>query len=763
MKWSNAQEEFYKEVCMSGNNIILQAVAGSGKTTTLIESIIRLIACKTVRGKINLMAFNKAVNAESSERLRRKGIGPDKCNAISFNSYGHSLVKRNYPGVGFNEKKAETCIQAVLKGERDIGMALADFNAKKKLAGRCAMTKWDFNKCVRSVVSVIRDKGILLDEYVYELYYEFVSRNEAELLPDRLDFELSVELKKLIATYSLRAVKELDANKAEMDYADQVRFPVIYDLVKKRNSPKVVFLDECQDLNRYNLIMVERMIGCGTRVIAVGDRHQAIYAFRGASETCLDQLLLMSSGRPMNLDVSYRCPSQVVSYVRDRCPSSTITAWQRGGRVIEHSDLDESFFRHCRETPRLLALLGKDDVMSKKALARAKEKWLTKIRAKLVIEHHIQMVVSATNSALLRLYLELHRRDHPSTLNKSGLITSLKRMCQGFSEKNDWEKYIIELEKCLMDPPPKLSDTRLDKLKSLYIVITDLKCTSWTSLLLELTRMESSNERGVELHTVHSSKGLEADLVYVLDSFFPSTQQVNMEYVALTRSGHTLVTEFRPIKEVKDAVPRAKLKTNLAVVPKISLEIEHVPESQRGQNLRLLLKPEEWKLCKKFVRAASNCICEACSSRGPQWPVECHERWEYTYPNLLSVLKKELTKKWYKYAKEKGIQSQLKIAVEEGIPIQGKQVLIGFRALCPDCHAAVHYGFSILKGKEEIARTKLKAVNGWGDKELDLYLKKQLKVYHLNSNVDWEIDLSWLLKQPILLSNDTKKLISEFS
>jgi superfamily I DNA/RNA helicase len=763
MKWSNAQEEFYKEVCGTANNIVLQAVAGSGKTTTLIESIIRLIACKTVRGKINLMAFNKAVNAESSERLRRKGIGPDKCNCISFNSYGHSLVKRNYPGVGFNEKKAETCIRAVLKGERDIGMAIAELNANKKLAGKACMTNWDFNKCVKAVVSAIRDKGIMLDEYVYELYYDFVVRNETELLPDRINFELSTDLKKLIASYSLKIVKELDANKSEIDYADQVRFPVIYDLVKKRNSPKVVFLDECQDLNRYNLIMIERMIGCGTRMIAVGDRHQAIYAFRGASETCLDELLLMSGGRPMNLDVSYRCPSRVVSYVRNRCTRSTITAWQKGGCVIEHSEFDGSFLKHCRETPRLLALLGKDDVMSKKALARAKEKWLTKIRAKIVIEHDIQMVVSATNSALLRLYLELHRRNHPSTLNKSGLITSLKRMCHGFSQKNDWETYLIDLEKCLMDPPPKMSDTRFDILKSLYIVITDLKCESWSSLLLELTRMESSNERGVELHTVHSSKGLEANRVYVLDSFFPSSQQVNMEYVALTRSGHTLVTEFRPIKEVNDAVPRAKLKTDLTVVPKIGLEIELVPESQRGQNLRLLLKPEEWKLCKNFVRTASNCLCEICSSRGPKWPVECHERWEYTYPNLLPVLKKELTKKWYRYAKEKGVRSQLKIAVEEGIPIQGKQVLIGLRALCPDCHAAVHYGFSALKGKEEIARVKLKTVNGWNDKELDLYLKKQFNVYHLNSNVDWEIDLSWLLKQPIALSKSTKKIIRTFS
>lgn len=59
------------------------------------------------------------------------------------------------------------------------------------------------------------------------------------------------------------------------------------------------------------------------------------------------------------------------------------------------------------------------------------------------------------------------------------------------------------------------------------------------------------------------------------------------------------------------------------------LTIELVPETCWYSNVRSNVSPEEWERLKRIAFKRAGYWCEICGGRGPQWPVECHERWLY--------------------------------------------------------------------------------------------------------------------------------------
>jgi hypothetical protein len=61
--------------------------------------------------------------------------------------------------------------------------------------------------------------------------------------------------------------------------------------------------------------------------------------------------------------------------------------------------------------------------------------------------------------------------------------------------------------------------------------------------------------------------------------------------------------------------------------PRLSIEL--VPATSWFDNLRSLLPPAEWDALRKATSQAAGHRCEICGGRGPKWPVECHERWQY--------------------------------------------------------------------------------------------------------------------------------------
>jgi hypothetical protein len=79
--WSTYQQNIFTFVASGSGNAIVEAVAGSGKSTTIVE------AMKLAEGESIFLAFNKAI----ADELKRKGV-----NGRTFHSLVYGAVLRAF-------------------------------------------------------------------------------------------------------------------------------------------------------------------------------------------------------------------------------------------------------------------------------------------------------------------------------------------------------------------------------------------------------------------------------------------------------------------------------------------------------------------------------------------------------------------------------------------------------------------------------------------------------------------------------------------
>ncbi len=157
---------------------------------------------------------------------------------------------------------------------------------------------------------------------------------------------------------------------------------------------------------------------------------------------------------------------------------------------------------------------------------------------------------------------------------------------------------------------------------------------------------------------------------------------------------------------------------NTSQPPRLTVEL--VPRSCWFENVRSNVSAEQWNELKKRTSQKANRNCEVCGGRGPQWPVECHEIWQYNDINHI-------------------------------------QKLEGLTALCPSCHEVKHIGLTQLKGKEVEATAHLAIVNGWSYFTAEQYVEQAFEVWEQRSKYAWTLDISWLesLGVPLRRTDDS--------
>lgn len=142
------------------------------------------------------------------------------------------------------------------------------------------------------------------------------------------------------------------------------------------------------------------------------------------------------------------------------------------------------------------------------------------------------------------------------------------------------------------------------------------------------------------------------------------------------------------------------------------LQVELVPSTSWGNNLRALLTRSQWdKLRRATYKKAGN-RCEICGGKGRRHPVECHEIWSYD-------------------------------------EIDCVQKLEGLIALCPACHLCKHPGFAETIGKLPVVYKQLMKVNEISRQEARDILVEAMRLWHKRSKKPWSLDLSWLREHDI--------------
>lgn len=265
---------------------VVEAVAGSGKTTTLIEVSKELSTSNAL-----FLAFNKAIVEELSSKLGQ-GVTCKTINAI-----GHGALVSSLGRLNLDDWKYKNLARNIIG---DVGFKVMD--ARK----------------VESTISQIIS-------FAQSTLVDTQSNDELNLMCAKYDIEIPDDEPTLnVGDYyeMARLCMEQGIKMATDDriiaFNDQIWLPHVLGL-----SPikaEWVMVDEAQDLSRAKLELALKCRGTGGRIIFVGDRRQAIYAFAGASPEAFQSIIDRTGATVLPLSVCYRCPKSVVALAKEIVP-----------------------------------------------------------------------------------------------------------------------------------------------------------------------------------------------------------------------------------------------------------------------------------------------------------------------------------------------------------------------------------------------------------------------------------------------------------
>lgn len=297
MKPSVYQERIIDFVKSGRGNGAVNAVAGSGKTTSLVMAAEHIEAADAL-----FLAFNKAIATEMQTRL---GNGVE---ARTNHSLGYKVLARELGGrLDVKGNKYWKLAQAWTEGNvhpDDAWTVNAEIKRVAEMA-RLTLTPLDGPSLER--MAVMYDLDVDFPEHTYRA------------IPKVIDDGMT-----------------LAQNARQIDFADMIYIPVAKGW--KPDPHSWLLIDEAQDLNAAQRTFVLSALGSGGRVLTVGDPLQAIYGFAGADYAAWTNLVGELSAQELPLSICYRCPAEVLALARQIVPH--IETWDQHAPGVVREGVD---------------------------------------------------------------------------------------------------------------------------------------------------------------------------------------------------------------------------------------------------------------------------------------------------------------------------------------------------------------------------------------------------------------------------------------
>ncbi|MFD5444012.1 ATP-dependent helicase [Streptomyces tendae] len=254
--------------------LLVLAGPGTGKTTTLVESVAERIARGGDPERILVLTFSRKAAVELRDRMALR-IGAARApRATTFHSFGYALVRAHQDSDLFVEPlrllsgpEQDVTVRELLAGQVDLErLGLAHVRWPDEL--RACLTTRGFADEVRAVLARSRELGLGPD--ALGAFARRIGR------PDW----------RAAALFLAEYLDVLDLQ-GVLDYAELVHRAV---LLARR--PEVaahltaqydaVYVDEYQDTDPAQVRLLHALADGGRTLVAFGDPDQSIYAFRGA-------------------------------------------------------------------------------------------------------------------------------------------------------------------------------------------------------------------------------------------------------------------------------------------------------------------------------------------------------------------------------------------------------------------------------------------------------------------------------------------------
>ena len=515
------QEQIFNFFENGKGNGMIDAVAGSGKTSTIVRGIDYINKCN----RILFCAFNKKIQEEINQKTFLKE------NVIVKTTYalGLKILKHNYDVINKSAKTDNSKYFNILND-----------NLKKNNDGNRYSNETEFTRCFDTIrfqyySNLKKDEPDAFFKTFYSNYYRLV-----DLLRYTLSYAKGEEVfQKLVEKYAIdidsqdtkslnvyRKLVELaidEGNKKAKflgiyDFADMIFLPCEF----KLRSPTlydIIFVDECQDLSNAQLKTITKHLKPNGRFFAVGDPFQSIYGFAGASPESFNNIKTIFTPQMFKLTNCFRCSSEIVELAKEiRSDINTTNSFPSSIKKIKFADI--------------IKYIQKGD-----------------------------FVLSRHNCDLFEVVFELLNRNIKcKILGKKEILKSLKDIIPNDKIQNQkyYDDLPIHLNKIYKSAEGKLANNpaNYEKLENLGDSIRILETCFFNNrnakTLNDLFQyienlMDCDDEDSIILSSIHRAKGLEAKNVFIIgyDKLpfkkekmldWQLYQEKCLKYVAITRA-----------------------------------------------------------------------------------------------------------------------------------------------------------------------------------------------------------------------------------
>lgn len=453
--WSDFQKAIFLDIAKGSGHTVVEALAGSGKTSTIVEGFKYVPRGK----KVLMVAFNKSIAEELKERA------PSYVDVFTLHALGFRAIRQAFGDVKLENRKCQHIVESLI-GNDD----------------------WELTINICKAVSLC--KGFLFD-----------TPDKVNEVMDRFGIENFEMPRPKFIGYVLQAMRMCKESKQIIDFDDMIWFPFVYALNVGKFD--VVFIDETQDLNTSQIIMALSACKKTGRIIAVGDKNQSIYQFRGADSSAMDNIIKKLSAKILPLSITYRCPQKIVKMAQSAVPAFMAAPNAKDGEI--HHIIPEQMLKQVKPG---------------------------------------DFILSRTNAPLIKYCMALLKSGVPANIQGRDIGSNLLAFIKKSKAKTipkfiqyvqKWEK--AEIERLMAEK--KSVDSCQDKAECLYNLCATVTTIPELKETIDKLFNDVDDNHKVILSTTHKAKGLERDRVFVLANTYKkglNQEETNLWYVAITRA-----------------------------------------------------------------------------------------------------------------------------------------------------------------------------------------------------------------------------------
>ena len=579
---------------------LIEASAGSGKTRVLTERVKKLLEDNS--SKVLAITFTNKASEELKERISLDKIKNKNVFVGTFHSFCQSILESRFKLLGFqkmphifeDESDRSEIVEEVIKSIPYFTDIFNGMDSKQKSSYKTRVLHFisEVKRELAEPEELITEEG---EEHFLMLYNEYQDNLRSN---NAIDFDDLILL-----IYQLFMNNEAVQNLYSKSY-------------------NYIFIDEGQDLNKAQYYLLKSLCGENIKnVMIVGDPNQSIYGFNGATPEYMKNFFIEDfKATKIILDENYRCSKKIITasnllmdlniaadkYVKEgkfeiyRAQSEQDEAKYIVQKINElvalqtHPDI-EGNIEYSK-----ISILGRNRFVFKYIEEQLQENQIPfyfksgNIGVKFetifmkLFDNYFRIVINPSDkihARKLKSLLKVENFEDANQIQTSrySYFSFIKTTVDNLTEDNfkksikTFENFIKE-SNLLLDEDKIQISSELEGLNDLWgtYSFNTLKpsLTGFKNAISLGTVMKNQKEEGVCISTVHTMKGQESDIVFLIgldDGTFPYylaiekggeelNQEKNNLYVAFTRAKRFLYLTYPAIRKMPwgDNKTRAK-------------------------------------------------------------------------------------------------------------------------------------------------------------------------------------------------------------